>query len=260
MPSLGGGYRRVAAGAALHEGGEQRRRVVRVRRDRIELAEIRRERVEQRLRGLEHARRRRQPGLRGGPQRPLEPVVVGERRRESAEVVDDRHHRPRHRLEVAHERLGVLGERVEAVVEALLLVEERREDVDRLSQGPALLGRRAEEALRVHDQLAELVSALVERGVDHARVAHEVVERVLPRVQPLEELCSLLAERRELTERVVEVLADPPRYLLGELCGEALERSPRRAVVDRQEIVDGDGPRDGRRGEAPAVRQLRACG
>src|SRR5207244_6110562 len=104
------------------------------------------------------------------------------------------------------------------------------------------------------------IPALVERGVDHARVAHEVVERVLPGVQSLEELCSLLAERRELTERVVEVLADPPRNLLGELCGEALERPACRAVVDREEVVDGDGSRDGRRGEAPAVRQLRASG
>ena len=163
----------------------------------------------------------------------------------------------RNGLEVAHERPRVARELLEPLERDAGLGKERGEDVDGLGQRLALARGLAEQAVRVADEVAQLLLVLGERAVDRARVAHQPLHRALVRVEHLEQVAPGAGELRQLPERVVQLLA-ALLDRVAELLLPDLERPPGLRVVGLHDLVelhllrDVARPRSGRRPRAGA--------
>src|SRR5205823_10332651 len=102
-------------------------------------------------------------------------------------------------------RIGVQGEALQADHRLLGLVEERREDVERLRDGVVVGRRGGEGRLPAGDQVAQRRLAAVD-GVEHrAAVAQQVDHRGVLHVEHLQQVGGVGGEVRQVAEYAVEV-------------------------------------------------------
>ena len=179
--------------------------------------------------------------------------------------VAERAHRRREvvgrRLQVLDHRARLRGEARDALDGRLRLVEERREDPDRLGELAVTRRRRVEGAVGVHDQLAQRAALLVQRSEDGAGVAHDPRDGRLLLVEHPQELGAVDGEALEVPERVVQRLRRVDALVahrLGELARPLLERVAGRLVERAEDLVELDGRLDAAVLQPAAVGQLGA--
>src|SRR6185436_9358425 len=154
--------------------------------------------------------------------------------------------------EVLDERVRRRRERLEARERELRLVEERREDLERVGQRLLTTRRCVERLPGRDDEVVELALVLGERAEHDAGVADERLRLMLLAVEDPQQVGAVVGEGGQGPEGVVEVLAvaaDRLRRLLLP----ALERGPRPRVERVEDLVELPGPLHLRVRELPAV-------
>ena len=176
--------------------------------------------------------------------------------REVAEVVKRGPEVVRGALQVVHERIRVPREVLEPRHRRLALVEEGREDRERLAKGLVARGGGLEHALRVHDQLTQGAAALVDRAEHPPGVLDQVVHGDVLLVEHLHQLRAVHGEALEVAERVAQVLASVTlRDRAVQLLDPVLERLTRLWVECREDLVELGGALDPRVRQPATVRQ-----